>query len=101
MNLETLLYQLHQQREAISEKLDNASRQQLIEYIETSVKTCKVGDDLSRFCGKYLPEFMDLERVFPKEKLSKSDIPIYANKLIKALKEEPLPSQNKDKKEKK
>ncbi len=95
MNFETLLPILHEHRKTIAENLDEASRKQLIQYLESYISSGQISDDFFILCGSKFPDFAESKRIGSKdkEKLTPANIKTFTNELIEAVKTEALKKQ--------
>jgi len=102
MNFETLLQKLHEQRKAISQNLDDESRRQLVQHLESYISSGEVSDDFFTFCGKKFPKLTDSKRIGSKdkEKLTQSDVKKFINDIIEASENQPSKSDKKEKEKK-
>jgi len=98
MTLETsnTLRRLHKERETVSRKWDEASRKELLQYLESYLKSGKFSDEFFQFCGKKFPS----ERLGSKDKgkLTPAGVKKIVNEIVEAVKK---PSSKSDKKEEK
>ncbi len=96
----SLLSDLYDNREAISRKLDESSRESLVRCIQNSVRSGETDREFIRLCKTQLGEFLDLkkysncsadERLGSKDKGKLTplppDIEKIANELVKVLKQ--------------
>ncbi|QTA87635.1 hypothetical protein [Desulfonema magnum] len=97
MNLETLLFQLHQHRESISENLDESLCKELVSHIKAVIRSGNLSNEFSFFCGKHLSQFVNAEKYFPGDKLSESDVETYANEIIEAVEQPDSEESHEDK----
>jgi len=106
----SLLSDLYDNREAISRKLDESSRESLLKCIQNAVRSGKIERDFIRLCEAQLKEFVDLNKYSADERLGSKDqgkltppppdIEKIANELVKVLnqpKPEVKPSEDKKK----
>jgi len=104
----SLLSDLYDNREAISRKLDESSRESLIRYIQNSFRSGEIERDFIRLCKAQLKEFVDLNKYSADEKLGSedkgkltpADVEKFTNELVKVLKQpkpEVKPSEDKKK----
>jgi len=94
---ETLVKMLHEQREIISQKWDETSRRQLIQYLESYLKSGEVMDEFFILCGEKFPKKTERIRSEGKEKLTPVGVKKIVNELVEAIKK---PSSKPEKKEK-
>jgi len=106
----SLLSDLYDNREAISRKLDESSRESLLKCIQNSVHSGQIDKDFIPLCKAQLKEFVDLKKYSADERLGSkdqgkltpppADVEKFTNELVKVLKQpkpEVKPSEDKKK----
>jgi len=91
---ETLVQMLHEQRETISQKWDETSRRQLIQYLESYLKSGEVMDEFFILCGEKFPKPTASTRTRYEHGDSddNDDVKILVNEIVEAIRKPSLKS---------
>lgn len=98
MTFEKLVNMLHEQRKTIVQKWDEASRKELIQYLESYLKTGEFSDEFFQFCGKKFPKETNRMRSEDKNKLTPAGVRKIVNEIVEAVKKSSSKSGKKEEK---